>query len=161
MTHKVSRSLKFAAALLPVVILAGCSAPILRAPAENNEKVKKFVAPEAGKAGLYVYRDSFLARSMRKAVHLDGTCLGRTEDRVFFYTQVEGNRSHRITTESDFADEHLDVQMEAGKNYYVRQIIRLGPLRHGARLEQVADAEGQRVVSKPEVKLALGNDCDQ
>ncbi|MNT94873.1 hypothetical protein D3C72_2366430 [compost metagenome] len=49
--------------------------------------------------------------------------------------------------------------MEAGKNYFVRQFIKLGVFVGGAGVEQVSEEEGKRVISKPDVKLAVEGQC--
>jgi hypothetical protein len=39
---------------------------------------------------------------------------------VFFYTQVDGGKQHKIETESEFSPNALDVFMEACRNCLVR-----------------------------------------
>lgn len=130
------------------------------APAEENQKAKTFPAPDDGKSGLFIYRDSYAGKGLKKDVYLDGKCVGETADRVFFYTQVDGNQQHKVSTESEFSPNDLLLTMEAGKNYFVRQFIKIGVFVGGAGLEQVTDTEGQRVISKREVNLAVQGHCD-
>jgi hypothetical protein len=92
-------------------------------------------------------------------VYVNGKCLGETADRVFFYTQVAGNEQHKVSTESEFSPNDLMVMMEAGKNYFVRQFIKMGVFVGGAGVEQVTEEEGQRVISKSEVNLAAEGRC--
>ncbi len=130
------------------------------APAEENQKAKTFPAPDDGKSGLFIYRDSYVGKGLKKDVYLDGKCVGETADRVFFYTQVDGNQQHKISTESEFSPNDLLLVMDAGKNYFVRQFIKVGVFVGGAGLEQVTETEGQRVISKREVNLAVQGHCD-
>lgn len=129
------------------------------APADSNLKAKSFPAPEEGKSGLYIYRDSFVGKALKKDVYIDGKCIGETADRVFFYTQVSGNESHKVSTESEFSPNDLLLNTDAGKNYYVRQYIKMGVFVGGAGLESVSEEEGQRVISKSEVNLAAEGAC--
>lgn len=67
---------------------------------------------------------------------------------MFFYTQVEGGKKHKIETESEFSPNALEVFMEAGKNYFVRQYIKLGAFVGGADLEQMPEEQGKDDVAK-------------
>lgn len=150
--------LKMAVACGALLAATGC-ANVPLAPEESNQKAKTFAAPDEGKSGLFVYRDSYVGKALKKDVYVDGNCIGETADRVFFYTQVEGDKSHKVSTESEFSPNDLLVTMEAGKNYFVRQFIKMGVFVGGAGLEQVTEEEGKRVISKPEVKLATQGQC--
>ncbi|EFA2316773.1 DUF2846 domain-containing protein [Escherichia coli] len=136
----------------------GASVPL--ASNAENETAKSFPVPENGKAGLYVYRDSFVGKALKKDVYLDGRCLGETADRVFFYQQISTSQPHTLGTESEFSPNNLTLNVTSGKNYFVRQYIKMGVFVGGAGLEQVSESEGIRVVSKPEVKLAVPGHCD-
>lgn len=57
------------------------------APADSNLKAKTFAAPEEGKSGLFIYRDSFVGKALKKDVYIDGKCLGETADRDPSYRQ--------------------------------------------------------------------------
>lgn len=159
MNQTTNKMLKLAASAACVMVMAGC-ANVPMAPAESNQKAKTFAAPEEGKSGLYIYRDSFAGKALKKDVYINGKCLGQTADKVFFYTQVAGDQPHKVSTESEFSPNDLLLTTDAGKNYYVRQFIKVGVFVGGAGLEQVTEAEGQRVISKREVNLAVEGQCD-
>ncbi|MNK19378.1 hypothetical protein D3C87_375990 [compost metagenome] len=158
MNRTTKNMLKLAAAGGAMIVVTGC-AKIPLAPEESNLKAKTFAAPDDGKSGLFVYRDSFAGKALKKDVYLDGNCLGETADKVYFYTQVDGDKSHKVSTESEFSPNDLLLTMEAGKNYFVRQFIKLGVFVGGAGVEQVSEEEGKRVISKPDVKLAVEGQC--
>ncbi|HFI9120105.1 DUF2846 domain-containing protein [Escherichia coli] len=147
-----------AQSLFPQCFWGGASVPL--ASNAENETAKSFPVPENGKAGLYVYRDSFVGKALKKDVYLDGRCLGETADRVFFYQQISTSQPHTLGTESEFSPNNLTLNVTSGKNYFVRQYIKMGVFVGGAGLEQVSESEGIRVVSKPEVKLAVPGHCD-
>ncbi|HCN5508073.1 TPA: DUF2846 domain-containing protein, partial [Escherichia coli] len=99
--------------------------------------------------------------ALKKDVYLDGKCVGETADKVFFYQQIESGKPHVLATESEFSPNNLPLNNTvSGQNYFVRQYIKMGVFVGGAGLELVPEAEGKRVVSKPDVKLALGGNCD-
>jgi hypothetical protein len=143
-----------------LVLVTGCASVPMES-ADNNLKSKSFPTPDQGKSGLYVYRDSFVGKALKKDVYLDGNCIGETADKVFFYTQVEGNHTYKLSTESEFSPNDLVLDANTGKNYFVRQYIKIGVFVGGAGLESVSEEEGKRVISKPDVNLAaMPGHCD-
>lgn len=132
---------------LSAFVLAGC-ASVNMAGKEESDKAKQFAAPSAGNSGLYVYRNSVVGQALKKDIWVDGNCLGESASNVFFYTQVEGGKKHKIETESEFSPNALEVFMEAGKNYFVRQFIKLGAFVGGADLEQIPEEQGKADVAK-------------
>lgn len=146
-------------AILLSLFLTGCASVPL-ASSEENATAKSFPVPEKGKAGIYIYRDSFVGKALKKDIYLDGHCVGETADRVFFYQQVSSDKSYIVGTESEFSPNNITLSVASGKNYFVRQYIKLGVFVGGAGLEQVSETEGKRVISKPEVKLATSGQCN-
>lgn len=143
-----------------LALVTGCASVPMES-ADNNLKAKSFSIPDQGKSGLYVYRDSFVGKALKKDVYLDGNCIGETADKVFFYTQVEGDRTYKLSTESEFSPNDLVLDVNAGKNYFVRQYIKMGVFVGGAGLESVSEDEGKRVISKSDVMLAaMPGHCD-
>lgn len=148
------KSLLFVAA---VTLFAGCSSVPLE-PKELSEQAKQFSAPSDGMAGLYIYRDSMLGAALKKDVWVDGKCVGETAPKVFFYTEVEGNKEHAIATESEFSANELKLETQTGKHYFVEQYIKLGAFVGGANVEVVSEEEGKKVVSA--LKLAKQGKCN-
>lgn len=143
---------------LSALVLSGCASVNL-ASKEEADKAKQFSAPSAGNAGLYVYRNSFVGQALKKDIWVNGKCLGESSANVFFHTQVDGGKKHKIETESEFSPNALEVFMEAGKNYFVRQYIKLGAFVGGADLEQVPEEQGKADVAK--LSLAQPGTCSQ
>lgn len=149
---------KIAALVMSALTLTGC-ASVNMAAKEESDKAKQFAAPSMGNSGLYVYRNSVVGQALKKDIWVDGKCLGESASNVFFYTQVEGGKKHRIETESEFSPNALEVFMEAGKNYFVRQFIKIGVLVGGADLEQIAEEQGKADVAK--LSLAQAGTCSK
>lgn len=143
---------------LSTLVLTGC-ASVNMASKEESDKAKQFSAPSAEKSGLYVYRNSFAGKALKKDIWVDGKCLGESASDVFFYTQVEGGKKHKIETESEFSPNALEVFMEAGKNYFVRQYIKLGAFVGGANVEQIPEEQGKADVTK--LGLAQPGKCSK
>ncbi len=99
---------------------------------------------------MYIFRDSSFGAALKKTVTLDGQVLGETAANTYFYRQINPG-THTLATESEFSDNALTVNAEAGKNLYVRQYIKLGVFVGGAGLEQVSESEGKQGVTETEL----------
>ncbi len=137
----------------------GC-ASVPKADQNAAAAVKQLTAPQEGKAGIYVYRSSSVkGAALKKDVWVDGECLGETSRGVFFYKEVLGNQKHTISTESEFSPNHLEIETEAGKQYFIQQFIKMGAFVGGANLKQVDEQTGKKAVS--EYAFAQGGNCSK
>lgn len=132
------------------MILTGC-ASVNMAPKEDSAKAKQFNPPSANNAGVYVYRNSFVGKALKKDIWIDGKCIGESAPDVFFYTEVEGGKTHKFDTESEFSPNTLELKTDAGQNYFVRQYIKMGAFVGGAGLEQIPAEQGKIDVAKLEM----------
>ena len=86
--------------------------------------------------------------ALKKDIWIDNKCLGESAIKVFFYQDVKGNEEHKLSTESEFSPNVLVINTESGKNYFIRQYIKMGAFVGGANLELVDEEEGKKAVSK-------------
>lgn len=141
-------------AVAAAALLTGC-ASVNMASKEDSAKAKQFAAPADEKnAGLYVYRNSFVGKALKKDIWVDGKCLGESAPDVFFYTPVEGGKSLTISTESEFSPNDLKLNVDAGKNYFVRQYIKMGVLVGGAGVELMTEQQGKADIAPLEMAVA-------
>lgn len=143
-------------AVVTTVFLSGCASVPMESSLETNA-AKEFKAPESETAGVYIYRDSTFGAALKKGVWIDGNCVGETATGVFFYQEVEGDKDHTLSTESEFSENDLILYLEAGKLYFIRQFIKMGVFVGGAGLEQKDTVEGKEAVSK--LSLAQKGNC--
>jgi hypothetical protein len=136
--------------LTATLLISGC-ASVDMAPKAESARAKEFNPPSQGNAGVYVYRDSFVGKALKKDVWIDGKCIGESAPDVFFYTEVEGGKNHKIDTESEFSPNTVELMFEAGKNYFIRQFIKMGVFVGGAGLEQIPEEQGKITVAKLEM----------
>lgn len=129
---------------LIVVLLSGC-ASVPMSSKELDTTAKAFKEPAQDRAGLYVYRDSFGGKALKKMVSIDGKAIGQTANKVYFYREIAPG-AHTLSTESEFGDNTLDIQAVGGKNLFVRQYIKIGVFVGGSALELVSDEEGKKAV---------------
>lgn len=139
-------------------LFSGCAS----VPMESQEKsdlALKFNPPPAKKAGLYIYRSGHFGGALKKDVWIDGKCIGETAPNIFFYEEVEGDKEHKLSTESEFSPNDLLVKTPAGRNYFVRQYIKMGAFVGGAGLELVEEEKGKADVAP--LKLAKSGTCSK
>ncbi|MBR9869140.1 MAG: DUF2846 domain-containing protein [Oceanospirillales bacterium] len=139
-------------------LLAGCAS----VPMESNEKsniAKKFGAPSEDNSGMYIYRSGSFGGALKKDVWVDGDCVGETAPNIFFYKEVAGDQEHKVSTESEFSPNDLLVKTESGKNYFIKQYIKMGVFVGGAGVELVDEEEGKKEVSK--LKMAKTGSCSK
>jgi opacity protein-like surface antigen len=121
---------------------------------EQDAASKLFQPPPAAQAGMYVFRDSSLGGRLKKTVKIDGVSIGRTAPNVFLHRLVQPG-SHTLATESEFSDNDLEFEAQAGENHYFRQSIKMGLLVGGARLSPVDQEAGRRGVTACEEAIGL------
>ena len=138
--------------------LAGCASVPMESEAVSA-KAKSFNPPTDGNAGLYLYRSSGVGTALKKDIRVDNKCIGESAPNVFFYEEVKGNMEHKISTESEFSPNDLLLKTESGKNYFIKQFIKMGVFVGGANLELVDEGEGKKDVS--ELEMAIKGTCSQ
>ncbi|MDR1662720.1 MAG: DUF2846 domain-containing protein [Azoarcus sp.] len=145
-------------AIAATLLISGCASVDMTSEAESA-KAKEFNPPSEGNAGVYIYRNSFLGQALKKDIWIDGKCLGESAPKVFFHTEVEGGKTHKIDTESEFSPNALELIFESGKNYFFRQFIKIGVFVGGAGLEQIPEEQGKEDVAK--LKMAKPGKCSE
>lgn len=144
--------------LTATLLISGCASVDMASKAES-EKAKEFNTPNQGNAGVYIYRDSFVGKALKKDIWIDGKCVGESAPDVFFYAEVEGGKTHKVDTESEFSPNTLEIMFEAGKNYFIRQFIKMGVFVGGAGLEQITEDQGKIDIAK--LDMAKSGKCSK
>jgi hypothetical protein len=140
------------------LVVSGC-ATVEMEPQNSSSKSKAFNAPSQGTAGLYIYRDSFMGKMLKKDIWINGKCLGESGPDVFFYTEVEGGKKHKIETESELSPNAMELMVEPGQKYFIRQYTTVGLLVEGANLERVSEARGKAAIAK--LNMAKTGTCSR
>jgi uncharacterized protein YlaN (UPF0358 family) len=139
-------------------VLAGCASVPMESESVSA-KAKSFSQPTDGNAGLYIYRSFGPGTALKKDIWIDNKCIGETAPSVFFYEEVKGNEEHKISTESEFSPNDLQLNTEIGKNYFIKQYIKMGVFVGGANLELVQEEEGKKDISG--LEMAVKGTCSQ
>lgn len=93
-------------------------------------------------ASVYIFRSEAIAPKVRMKVEIDGGQIGETGPGSFIYAEVTPG-VRRIVSRAENVDT-LEIELVAGKTYYVWQEVRLGLLSARARLKLMTDEEGKR-----------------
>lgn len=133
-------------AISATTLVTGC-ASVPMAPVEADTALKQFSSPSAGKAGLYIYRNSMAGQSLKKTVFFDGKLVGETANKVYFYKQITPGK-HTLSTESEFSDNSTVLNAVAGKNHFFEQEIKLGMFVGGAKLTPVDEKTGMQNIKQ-------------
>ncbi len=148
---------KLACGMLVMALFTGCASVKMESK-EASDRAKQFAQPGSGQAGVYIYRDSFVGKALKKDVWIDGKCIGESAPDVFFYTEATPGQ-HTLSTESEFSPNDLSILVEAGKNYFYRQFIKLGVFVGGAGVESMPEEQGKAAIAK--LQLATAGTCSK
>ena len=144
--------------LVPIlVIVSGCASVPLES-AQITKVAKQFDPPSDGKSGLYIYRNTAYGGAARTDVMVDGYCIGSSAPYVFFYEEVEGDKSYKVSTkfpweESPDPDNDLLIKVKSGKNYFFQQYLRM---IGGTGVDLVDEEQGKEEVSKLDMAAKVG-----
>lgn len=144
---------------LSAALLQGCASVPMDTDS-NTHQAKKYSAPLPGNANLYIFRAGSVGQALKKDIWLNGECIGASANNVFFFEEIiaEG-AEHKISTESEFSPNHLLLNAESGKNYFVEQYIKMGVFVGGANLRLVDEAKAKQKIAK--LKLARQGSCSR
>lgn len=128
-------------------LFTGCTSVEL-ASDSDCANAKEFNIDDATKSKLYVYRPNhFVGQALKKAIWIDGLYVGQLKKHTFLMEQIEPGE-HVISTESEFGNNQILINTEPGKNYFVRQNIKMGVFVGGSSIHEVSEAEGMEAVKK-------------
>ena len=152
-------------------LAAGCASVPMES-LERTTTTKEFDPPSEGSSGLYVYRKTSFGAHLKGDVWVDGKCLGATAPSVFFYKEIEGDKSLNISPISDFRENAsetylshriktrgpllgLNIQVKSGMNYFIQQ--NMNYLGDGVPSFKLVDEEqGKEEVSKLDMAAKVG-----
>lgn len=150
---------KLAVIGLSVALLHGCASVPMESDHASGQ-AKQFAAPSPGSANLYIYRAGKVGQALKKDIWLNGECVGESANNVFFLKEIIGEGAeHKISTESEFSPNHLLINADSGKNYFVEQYIRMGVFVGGANLRLVEEEKAKKKITK--LKLAKQGTCSK
>jgi hypothetical protein len=124
--------------------LAACVSAPEADPA--TERAAKAFAPIPGKAQLYIVRPSSFGTAVLYQVAIDGRLLGSLPGETFLLATLEPG-SHVVSFTNATSQENTTLQLEPGKNYFLRVGMHPGSMSNRARTKLVDEQEGRGLVS--------------
>ena len=137
---KTFARLTIASAVLATgALFSGC-ASVPMATSAMDSKSKEF-NPLPDQASVYVYRNEKFGAAIPMTVSLNKRTLGQTAAKTYFHVNVLPGR---YTVESIAENvSSLNLNLDAGKNYFVWQEVKMGMWSARSALQQVDDAKGR------------------
>ena len=127
-----------------LLLMSGC-ATVSMMPAEEDTRAKTF-AVKSGRANIYLYRNETFGAAIKMTVSLNGKMAGETASKTYFLWEVEPGTydiaSHTENTST------LKLIVEAGKNYFVWQEVKMGLFMARSELQQVDEETGRKGVAE-------------
>lgn len=126
------------------VLVTGC-ASVPMASSERDAQSKTFSA-KPDKANVYVYRNESIGAAVKMDLDVDGKSIGQTVAKSYFAVEVTPGK-HTLISKAE-NDSVLEVDTQAGKNYFIWQEVKMGLLYARNRLQLVDDTTGKAGVSE-------------
>lgn len=127
-----------------LVLMSGC-ASVSMMPAGEDAKAKTFEVP-TGKANIYLYRNETMGAAIKMPVSVNGKLAGQTASKTYFLWQVNpGTYDISSLTENTST---IKLIVEAGKNYFVWQEVKMGLFMARSELKLVDEDTGRKGVAE-------------
>lgn len=133
---------KFLGVLGIGLVFTGCASVEMESN-DSDALSKSFNNPQNGKAGLYIYRNEFIGCGLKKSLWIDGDYLGETSYHTYFYTEVEPGK-HIISSESEFGENHIGLNLKPNENTFVQQEIKVGVFVARTKLNLKSEEAGKK-----------------
>lgn len=138
----LTRYFRAIALFIAALALVGC-AQVPRGSQAEDANAKQFT-PQADTASLYIYREEFFGAALTMNVKVNGQLIGHTGPQSYFHLNVAPGK-YKIESVTDLSDS-LDVDVAAGKNYFVWQEVKMSVLLTNSKLTRTDEAAGRKGV---------------
>jgi len=125
-------------------VASGCVSVPMASP-EKDASAKTF-ATKPGKGNIYVYRNETMGAAVKMPVVLDGKLVGDTASKTYFLFEVAPGKHELIAKGEN--DSVLPLTVQAGRNYFVWQEMKMGMFAGRSVLQLVDEAKGQAGVAE-------------
>lgn len=110
--------------LAAALLLTGC-ASVPMASVEQDKQAKTFTV-KSDEANIYLFRNESMGGAVKMDVVLDGKPVGQTIAKSYMKFEVKPGQ-HTLISKAE-NDDVLNINAEAGKNYFVWQEVKMGIL---------------------------------
>jgi hypothetical protein len=123
--------------------VVGC-ASVPMAGANADAAAKTFVDPTDGRANLYVYRNESFGAAIKMTLLLDNMAIGDTAAHTYVFQQITPGK-HVLVSKTE-KDASLEIDTQAGMNYFVWQEVKMGAFAARSALHSVDSKTGEDAV---------------
>jgi len=139
-----------------IFFLSGC-ASVPMASLEKDATAKNF-STQPDKATLFIYRNESFGAAVPVTVSVNGKTLGQTAAMTYFRLNMAPGKYTISSHAEDVSLLGLDV--DAGKNYFVWQEIKMGMWSARSKLQQVDEIKGRAGVTESKLIASSVSDDD-
>lgn len=132
---------------------AAAPAPKEALSRDEKDRAAKSLKPADGQALVYILRPSTYGALIKMGVRLDGVHIGATKARTYVYTMMTPGKHTLMSTSENHAT--MDITVEAGKTYYVKQEVEMGMVIAETDMELLDEKQGLKYLGK--CKIAKDN----
>ena len=132
--------------------LKACGESEVNFSAKTDKKQHPRAEPQADKAIVYVIRPTSMGNKVQSKLALDGKWLGSNRGNNYFYFTADPG-DHYFCSKAENRSV-LQVNLEAGKTYYLQQKIQMGFMKARNKLVLLTEEEGTKGLEKCHLSIA-------
>ncbi|MSN96957.1 DUF2846 domain-containing protein [Campylobacter sp. FMV-PI01] len=140
-----NKFLFFLVGIFSLLVFSGCYSRMPLANKEETLMTKQFNPPPAGKSGLYLYRDIGLGVAVYRTLFIDDEIIAVLRPKQYKYIILNPG-IHKISTTSEFGHNHLKIDFKEGKNYFVKQYMKIGVFLAGSNIVEVKSDKAMKAL---------------
>lgn len=133
--------------LAAAVLITGC-ASVPMASMDKDSQAKQF-APARDRATLYVYRNESMGAVAPMTISINGKIVGQTAARTYFWLHLFPGRYNIESTAENVSN--LPLVVNAGKNYFVWEEVKMGMWMPRSQLQQTDESAGRAGVMESQL----------
>jgi len=119
----------------------------------QHDSTAKSLTPVDGKSIVYILRPTNFGALVRMGVDCDGASIGATHAKTYIYSILSPGK-HTLVSKAE-NKYSLDVDLEPGKIYYIKQKVEMGFAFAETALAVISDEDGKKYLEK--CKLSKDN----
>lgn len=132
--------------LFVLAVAAGGTGTLAADYVEFTKKEHPLGEVQADKALIYVVRPTSIGSAVKSFFLCDEEILGINRGKSYFFAHVDPGR-HVLWSKSENVDA-LELEVEAGRTYYIQQHVRMGGFRARTELELLDEVRGEEALAK-------------
>ena len=129
-----------------MVVLVVVSSPLGAGEYVEVKDAKKLLKPTDTEAAVYVVRPSFAGKTVKCWAFADDQPLGVTKGKTYLVALVPAG-AHVFWSRAENVSA-LELEVEAGKRYYLKQAMRIGGLKSRVKMRLLDEREGLELVKR-------------